>query len=544
MSSHVLNRIAKESKSKKQDFATWEARADAILSSCNRKQKGLLQDKSKIVSLRCPRRSGKTHGLCSKALEQGERYPGSRILIISLNIGFTKQNYWNGAPAGLHEMSKRFGLGLKFNGTDLTWEHENGSRGRISGCETRADIEKFRGSTVECDLIIIDECYSFSNGLLRDLLDNAITPGLATRNGTIVMGGTPGSVPYGPFFEATSLSSRRINTEDPDNPLPTCVAYKPGVVTDDIWSLHTWTVEDNNSTELLRGQWKRFLKNKDRNSWTDDSPIWRREYLGEWVTDISESVYSYGKYKYEPQSRVHWTPDFSENRLGILEADGPWHLIMGLDFGLEDSDAIVLAAYSDTLQQLRHVFSWKEAHLDIDMFCDKILSVIDLYGTPEVIVGDAGALGKKIVLTINNRHGLSILPADKTRKNEYIEMMNSDFGAGRVKVIPDSDLADELTTLQWALTKEKVILIREGKLKEDPKCPNHLCDAFLYLWRYAYHFWSSPIDKDIDIGTEEWYREQMKVAKEKYKAKLRTDLTLDPFKRVFRDIKRNEHRNY
>ena len=538
---HVLNRIAKEQKGKQAEEELWEARADAIYHSCNKKQKGLLEDKNKVISLRCPRRSGKTHGLCSKALEYGERHAGSRILIISLNIGFTKQNYWSGAPAGLHEMSKRFHLNLKFNGTDLTWEHENGSRGRISGCETRADIEKFRGSTVECDIIIIDECYSFSNGLLQDLLDNAIMPGLATRDGTLIMGGTPGSVPYGPFFEATSLDSRKKDPQDPDGDgYPTCVMWEPGLVTD-LWSLHTWTVQDNNSTELLRGQWKRFLKNKERNGWTDDSPIWRREYLGQWVTDISEAVYSYAKYKYEPNSRVHWTPCYQENNLGLISQEGPWHLIMGLDFGLEDADAIVLAAYSDTLQELREVFCWKENHIDIDVLLEKILDVIKTYGEPEIIIGDCGALGKKIVLTLNNRKGLSIIPADKTRKAEYIEMMNSDMGAGRVKILAESELADEMTTLQWYLTKEKTILIREGKLKEDPKCPNHLCDAFLYLWRYAYHYWAKIPEKSLDKGTPEWYKEQEKVAKEKYKSRLRAELNeVDNFDRLFKQLKRND----
>src|SRR5688572_6974255 len=165
---------------------------------------------------------------------------------------------------------------------------------------------------------------------------------------------------------------------------------------------------------------------------------------------------------------------------------------MGLDFGFEDANAAVLAAWSETAKELRHVADFKSPHLTIDQFTDEIFRLIDHYGTPEVMIGDNGGLGKMVIESLNQRYGLSIQPAEKREKNDHIELLNSDFWSGRIKVIPDTDLSDELTAHQWDLSKDsKERLARTGKLRESSRTQNHLCDAFLYLWRYCYHFWSS-----------------------------------------------------
>src|SRR5882672_4564002 len=80
------------------DEVKWNARAQAIEDSCNPVQRRLIQDKSTRISARCPRRSGKSRGFTSKALSFGERNPNSRILIISLTIKSTKENFWEYAP--------------------------------------------------------------------------------------------------------------------------------------------------------------------------------------------------------------------------------------------------------------------------------------------------------------------------------------------------------------------------------------------------------------------------------------------------------------
>lgn len=530
---YVLKKIARDLSTQVTDKEVWDARAQAILDGCNEVQRRFIEDTSKYKSLRCPRRSGKSFSITSHALYIGEKYPGSRILIISLTLKSTKENYWTGAPGGLFAQNHMYKLNLKFNHADNVWYHENGSRGRLAGAETRADIEYFRGAAAESDIILIDECKSFAPALLTELIRDVIKPGLMTRKGTLVMGGTPGSIPIGPFFEAThpgALTDQNVcmNVPYDGKSLP---------AKDKRWSLHSWTIADNEAKPWQWEEAQSILASDYRGN--EMTPAWRREYLGEWVTDSDELVYSFAKMK--PTGKVTWIPErTNDNPLGLPPEMGPWNLIMGLDFGYEDDCAIVLSAWSDSHQELRQVYEWKSNHITIDEFGKQILETIGIYGQPQVIVGDKGALGKMIVETLNQRHGLGIIPAEKTEKYDHIEFLNSDFCSGRIKIILGSKLDDELSALQWDLEKGKELLIRTGRLKEDPSCANHLCDAMLYSWRYAYHYWAKPVAAELEKGSADWWAEEEKRQLAAYREKLQRSADTNYLTDQFRKIKERD----
>lgn len=513
-----LRNIARRQATAKDAAARQVDKAALILEGANPKQQPLILDLSPYLGARCPRRSGKTYGVTSKALYLGESKPGSRILIISLTLKSTVENYWSGAPGGLWSQNARYELGLKFNTTQHTWVHPNGSRGMLAGAETKADIERLRGAAAEADLVILDECKSFAPAHLDDLIENVIEPGLMTRNGQLLMVGTPGSIPLGQFYSATCLLARIPSPceADPQRQIPTCIdhserdepgpAYR-GLSPDelaDLFSLHTWTIEDN---VAVPGQWLRALSIKRRRGYSDDHPVWRREYLGEWVSDASDLVYSFAKWQAE--GKCNWVPDHGANALtGLAEKDGPWHMLLGLDLGFVDDSAMVLVAYSETLQELRHVYDFKAPGLDSQAFAEEVLGIIDTYGQPEMVVADVGGGGSKMIIeTLNQRYGLAIQPASKREKQDHIELINGDFAQNRIKIIPNSDLAHELCGLQWDLSNDsKVILSRTGRLREDPSCPNHLCDALLYVWRFSYHYYATPRQAGPDQGTPDWWK--------------------------------------
>lgn len=506
-----------------------ESRAQAILDGCNPVQRRFILDPSQQKALRCPRRSGKSFALTSAGLYLGESFPGKRILIVSLTLKSTKENFWSGAPGGLFKQNYEYGLNLKFNHTDLVWWHENGSRGRLAGAETRADIEYLRGAAAEADIVVVDECKSFAPEHLDELIRDVLEPGLMTRNGVIVLSGTPGLIPMGPFFEATSPLARNAEGKQ------TCTEFN-GQPSSELWSLHSWTILDNLAAPA---QWKRALKIKERRGWSDDHPSWRREYLGEWTTDSYDLVYAYASCR--ANGNVSWYPDQDKtNPTGLPEEHGPWHLVMGLDFGYEDDCAVVMAGWSEHLQELRHVADFKSPHLTVDAFADEVLRLADRFGAPEVIVADVGGLGKMVIETINQRYGWGVQPAEKKEKFDHIELVNSDFHTGRIKIIPGSDLEHELCGLQWDLSNDtKAYLARTGKLREDPSCPNHLCDALLYLWRYCYHFWATDLDRLPDVGTPEWYDIQEQKAIERAVAR-KNSLRNDPF--GFSELRKNDGR--
>lgn len=501
----VLSKLARKQKAVARLDEEAQGRLNRIYNGANPVQQYLLDDESSYISVRVPRRGGKSFAKTSKVLTICEKIPEARALIISLTLKSTKENYWSG-PGGIKYQNHLYQLGLTYNETDNVWYHSNGSRGRLAGAETRADMEYLRGAAAEADVVVIDECKSFAPALLAELIRDVIEPGLMTRNGILIMGGTPGSIPEGEFYNATQLGIKL----DANNPAAgdTCYLYKGKSRTDDLWSLHTWTIADNIAKSK---QWERALRVKKSKKIDDNDPRWRREYLGEWVTDDSERVYSYAKCK--NAGKCFWTPSrLPENPCGLPLPTRDWRLVMGLDFGYEDMNAIVLAAYSETTKELRHVYDFKQNHMTIDEFGAEICHTIELYGNPDAIVGDKGSLGGVLYLQeLQSRFGLSIIEAEKREKTDHIELLNSDFYSDRIKVIYNSDLDHELCGLQWDLTKDtKLRLTRKGNLKEDPNCANHLCDAFLYLWRYCYHYWAVSEEPVIKVGSREWWIEHEK----------------------------------
>lgn len=498
---HILIADADKTKSQQEVASEQVGRVSRILAGCNPKQRQFLLDPSDYKALRCPRRAGKSFAMAALAVYVGESMPNARILVISLTLKSTKENYWSGGTSGIFTMDRMFNLGLKYHHTDLVWHHQNGSRGRLAGAETRADIEYLRGAAAEADVVILDECKSFAPNLLQELIREVLEPGLMTRDGKIVMGGTPGLIPEGPFYQATCEASRFVDEDKVEH--PTCVAYDPDVPTthrttfinadgeeesvDTPWSLHSWTVKENIAAPK---QWARALRIKSKNKWGNDHPTWRREYLGDWVQDGEGHVYAYAGQK--AKGTVTWIPERThDNKSGLPKADGPWHFVFGLDLGFEDPTALVVCAYSEKLAQLRHVYDYKEAHLSISAVADLVKDAIARFGMPTAIIADAA--GAQIIADLNQTYGLPVQKAEKTEKMDFIELLNSDFHTGHIKIIEDTDLEDELCSLQWDLSEAgKAELARRGKLKEDYRLPNHLCDALLYLWRFAYHHFARP----------------------------------------------------
>lgn len=521
-----LNRIARRFAEADERAAFREARAQAIYDGANPVQRDLIDDTARYIGAVCPRRSGKTYAVTSKVLYFAEKFPNSRILIISLTLKSTVENYWSGSPGGLWAQNAKFDLGIKFNTTSHTWVHENGSRGLLAGAETKADIEHLRGAAAEADIVVIDECKSFAPSHLQDLIENVVEPGLMTRDGQLIMIGTPGSIPMGPFYNATCLLAR---VGDAENARPTCIAWEdraqPGPayerLTEEDWvgvySMHHWTIADNLAAP---GQWRRALQIKRQRGWDDSHPTWRREYLGEWVGDAADLVYAYMQAK-AAGKEVNWRPDSKHGITGLPPEHGPWHLLLGLDLGFVDDSAMVLVAYSEQLKELRHVLDFKRPGLDSQAFTSIVLEIIDQYGQPDMIVADYAGGGAKMLLeTINQRYGLAIQPAEKRFKIDHIDLLNGDFLTGRVKIIPGSELETELCGLQWDLSNDaKTILARTGRLREDPSCPNHLCDALLYIWRFAYHYYSTPHQIGPEVGSPEWAKIREEQEIERYIAR-------------------------
>lgn len=446
-------------------------------------QRKVAQDPSRKKSVRCPRRAGKSWVTLSIALEACLRKRGSIWVIIGLARPSVKEIFWG----LLKKLSLQLELALTFKEVDLIAEFPNGSRLLFRGGETLSEIEKLRGG--QYDGAIIDECKSFAPTVFIELVEDVLEPALNDRLGTLILIGTPGDILAGPFYEATCEPPIEFTGADGvvrhSNHLwgmPVTAPY--------VWSLHTWTLQDNIECPWL---WEEALKTKNIRGWADAHATWRREYLGHWVASVNKIVYRYF-------SRVH---DYD----GKLPEHETWIHVLGLDPGYKDADAIVIWAYSATSFDVYQVYGEKRKKQNITQLAYWLQRLVDEY-KPQELVYDPSGGGAKVIAELAEIHRLYFTePAEKRDKNAYIELFNNELDAKRLHILPPrfdeerSTLADEMLGHRWL---EKTI--GTEKRKEDPKTPNDLCDASLYAWRVCDHRRPVPKDRKVDVQSEEWWK--------------------------------------
>lgn len=506
------------------------------LGRVNAAQQAMVLDDSPHVAARCPRRAGKSYAGAAAALITGESKPGSISIIISLNLKQLRRLYWAGGPSGLWTLNRKYGLNLDFNNSMLRWEHENGSIGYLCGADDEDQIEVLRG--LEADLYLVDECKSFAPGRLQVLIDDIIDPQRGSRDGKLILMGTPGHISAGPFYEATCLEARDTDKKPFAIRQGTKDAFGRTPKDDLLWSLHEWSLADN-SSEPGKRSWKAALVKKRAKKWADDHPTWLREYLGQWTSSHDGMVFRY--YAEKSTGRVTWTPKpTADNPAGLPREGVPWRFVAGLDIGYEAPTALVVGAYSQKLGQLRHVEDVSRTHLLVPDLADLIHEMQDKYGVFEKIFADMGNLGTMIVRTLVEQHGFPLEKADKREKYDFIELLNGGFSRGEVLIIEadvarslghtTSQLEEQLITSAWDLGKfedasdpaKKLQLARLGRLREDKNVPNDSSDAFVYLYRGSLHHFG--LDKTVDqpaFGTPEWDKKRQVDELATYREKLR-----------------------
>ena len=449
--------------------ASDRAKVAAIRHDLFRQQLEFLDDPARRKAALCGRRAGKTFSAAAYLIQTCLLKPGSNCLFLTLTKGSARGLLWRPPGTGLKHLNKVYDLGIQFHNTELIAYFPNGSLIALMGAESRDEIEKQRGQAY--DLVVIDECKSFPSAVITELVREVIAPALHDRLGSLVLMGTPGSILAGVFYEVTRDGSRHSQR----------FAKKRRCKRE--WSFHRWNVRDNVAMPHI---WASALKDKRAAGWADDHPIWRREYLGEWVGDFDSRVS-----KYDPDKNS-WTPDPRSTNAHGLPDEHEWRYMCGLDFGFEDDFALVVAAHSDTCETLYHVTDFKSPHLTVSDIARKIREFETQFGGFDVIVGDSA--GKAMIDALGEEYGIDVLPAEKKEKRNYIELQNSDLVGGRIRIRAGSNLETEIEVLQW---NEKMTL-------PDRSCADHAYDAFLYLWRWAVHRFAAPAPVRPRPGTPQY----------------------------------------
>jgi len=464
-------------------------------------QRDFILDPARQKAALCPRRAGKSYCVLSYALITALRKPGSQSLIIGKVRKQVKKVYWQ----TLKMICKEMEIKAHFRNMELECELPNNSVVYFAGADNIEEIEKFRGPSY--DLCCVDEGKSYSPHLLKELIIDILKPALLDKQGTLVLIGTPGAIPSGPFWAVTSgtgdknLGNVRRWSERNDPKWFT----KGGRRKPARWSLHTWSSRDIASDPKLKNHpgfkvaqtiWKGALEDKEQAGWPDDHPSWQREYLGQWVPDEDSLVYSYARVNTDGCLNYEDDPNSSE-LFGLPEGHN-WQFVLGVDLGTKDDTSFVIAAWATTHPDLIYLHAEKHTGWQIGDIVKRTKELEDYVGSFFVRIADTGGLGTMVVESMSSLFGVDFIPAKKGDKPAHIKLLNADLFAKRIKVRKAScmELTDEWETLQWA---------DPFHTREDPRSPNHCTDAALYVWRYCYHHLWQAREEAPTPGTPDWW---------------------------------------
>lgn len=447
-----------------------------IRATCHEKQSAFVFDTAKRLSLLCGRGAGKTSAELMRIVRAMLRRRGN-----CLYVAATRESAERIAWIDLKRIVEALGLGVParaFNESKLRLTLPNGSTLQLFGADDKGDIQKLRGTTfLE---VAIDECASIKSEILREMLQEVVGPRLI---GTLVLLGTPGKRLDGMFWEATAPGQTEHR--------PYVERHRPEFAGWKKWSSHAWSTRDGVDAgikaiiEIYAAQ----LEEKERNGWSDTSPIWLREYLGHWIGDDTQNVYVFKPYDEHGKEFNVWTPELDVQGFAKppIEPKDIGYAI-GLDIGFKDAFALEVFAfsYSDPKRVLWHVYEVYRQRLYANAIAkiligeelshDKYGGIIGHIGWPDVMVGDFAGAGGALLEELKVIYGITIVPADKTmrQKDNSIELLNSALYDGQIKIIKGSNLANEMSTLQWAVDAN-------NRRLENKHQSNHACDATLYL---------------------------------------------------------------
>lgn len=420
-------------------------------------QRNFALDTAHYVAACCSRRAGKSYGIAYKLLKKATEFPRSHCLYIVQSRETAKDIIWT----PLLEMDHKLELGLRFRENDGNIILPNGSKILLKGASTKREAEKMRGD--KYPIAVIDEAQAFGTSLMEYMIDEVLNPATIDYGdaGQICITGTPNAACAGFFYESTE-------------------GRKGG------WSVHHWTLRDNPHLAVDQDQWLR--EERARRGWQEDHPKYLREYCGVWVRDAEGLVYRFS-------DGINTIDSFRP------QAADDWEYVLGVDLGYNDPTAFVVLAYSESLGQAHVVTSWKESGLTPSRVAAEVEAMSRDFHFSRVVC-DTGGFGKGYAEEMRQKHGIPIVPAQKRDKAAFVEMMNSDLASGILKIAADEneELIEEMRLLQWDIEK----LDTTGKLLEDKRFHNHLCDAALYAWRDCFHHSEDWEETPPKRGTKEW----------------------------------------
>ncbi len=512
----------------------WSAAIRArIERDCHPWQLAAVQDPARRISLRVGRGGAKTTTMRARSLIKLVTLREQRLGYAATSADQARDLNWDkikssceaydirstaGAAwsTGSGKKTKAAAPDVSFLDTKMVMTcHRTGSVLRLRGVEDKRDAEKFRGfPQAEFD---VDEAGSFPPELLEYLVDQCVAPRLGealaldgTRGGCLLLGSTPPSALRGMFYEVTRHGSDRHRAYE-HRDREEYAGWRG-------FSSHAWTLKDvydlPDALErypALVANWEQALIEKAEKGWSDDHPIWMREYLGEWSADNTTMVF-----RYRPEAN-QWNPhgeQFIEGIEGLklaiaalpLDDNGKpmaWcYAYAGDTGGTRDPFALNVFAFSpqDKHRRIFNVFSFERMAMHARPIAqlllgtsetapngcyapDKPKGLIGLTGWPVGMVIDSD---QNLIDELAAVYGIRMNKAQKQAEYKFgaVELVNGDLIDGFLRILKGSPLEKQIAMLQWKLDDF-------GNSREDKSQANHSTDCMIYGRRLIAHLFES-----------------------------------------------------
>lgn len=465
------------------DRTYWLKLVDRLINECHPEQRDFVLDDAFLIAALVGRGGGKTTGGDVRFMRRMLLTDEAKCLFVARTRQHAKSLIWDDTKKMFTRLGFVDGVDIVYNETDLVATlTRNGSSLRLVGADKMAYLEPLRG--ISWHEIGIDEGASHPDTIIAYLIDEVAGPRLLCA---LWMVGTAGKRLKGRFYEITrrgATESRLYRERD----------KFPGWVK---WSFHKWSLEsaiestkDRPIKKLIeiREAQRRLIA---ANGWTDQTPAKRREIDAEWASDETITVYRYRVHNEAGELWNQWDPE----RIGPMALAklpdhlGNWVFAVAMDPGFSDPTAINAFAFSydDPSHTIYHIFCSETPGLWPQLIANLLLGperkldepggLIGAIGVwPNIMVSDtAHQMSEAILAELLNNYKINIEPAKKGfhYKVGAIEVVNGELEAGRIKVLKDSELEDQLIDLQWDENRTGTQIERKGQ-------PNHSADCLVY----------------------------------------------------------------
>jgi hypothetical protein len=447
---------------------------------CFPEQIAFIRDEAKYKTAVCSRRAGKTIACAADLLDTALKRPKCASLYITLSRLNAKRIIW----AEILDINRMHGLGGTANETELSIRFPNGHIIYFSGAKDKTEVEKYRGFPLV--KVYIDEAQAF-RPYIESLVDDVLAKSLFDYDGSLCLIGTPGPVPVGFFYKASSSLT---------------------------WSHHGWTMLQNPWLEKKSGKnpMELIVRDCKRMGVTLQDAKIQRECFGKWMTDSNSLVFRY-------EADIN---GYSQAQLGPSA-----NYVIGVDLGYDDADAIAVIGWA---QAMRHpgapavssnnflVHESTRRKQGITELAEELDRMVTKY-KPLAVVIDAGGLGKKIVEELRRRYGLPVKAAEKSRKFEYIELLNDALRTGKFKAKIDGIFAQDCMLVEYDKSKSS-----GDKFVVSDAYHSDITDAVLYAYRESLHWIAEVVEAPMPKpGSDAWMADQVAQIEAQLKAELHED---------------------